>query len=468
MTTVLHVINPATGELVEDVKINSEEQIKAAIERGHRSFKQWAKINAHERARLLKKWSDTIQSNKEEIARVMTLESGKPLRESLGEVDYATSYIDWYAEESKRLYGRTIPANTESKRIVVSRQPVGLVAAITPWNFPAAMMTRKAAPALAAGCTFIVKPAEDTPLTTIKLVELAYEAGIPKDVMQCVNGYGSNVGKVFTDSKYIRKITFTGSTPVGKLLIKNSADTIKHISMELGGHAPVIVAEDADLDLAVAQTFASKFRNAGQTCICANRVLVHESIAKEFAEKLTEEVKKLKVGNGLDEETKVGPLINEKGFDKVVSHVEDAIDKGAQVLCGNEYNANREKGYYFVYPTILTNVNTEMKIMQEETFGPIVPITTFSTLEEAVEIANSTQYGLASYFFTNDYRTGTYLYEQLNFGIVSWNDGNPSAANVPFGGMKESGLGREGGMEGIEPYLETKYLSIGGIPTGPY
>jgi len=461
--TVIQVKNPATGERISEVKVNTKEEINEAILRGHEGFKTWSNVNAHERSKLLKKWSDLIQNNKEEIAKVMTLESGKPIKESLGEVDYATSYIDWYAEEAKRLYGRTIPANTESKRIVITRKPVGLVAAITPWNFPAAMMTRKAAPALAAGCTFIVKPAEDTPLTTIRLIELAHEAGIPENVVQCVNGYGSEVGKLFTDSKYIRKITFTGSTPVGKLLIKNSADTVKHVSMELGGHAPVIVAKDADLDLAVDQTIASKFRNAGQTCICANRLLVHESIADEFSEKLAAKVSELKVGNGLNEDTQVGPVINEKGFNKIVSQVEDATAKGAEVICGNEYNADAEKGFFFVYPTVLKNVNLDMNIMQEETFGPVLPITTFETLEEAVDIANGTPYGLASYFFTNDYRTGVYLNENLEFGIVGWNDGAPSAAHVPFGGVKESGIGREGGIEGIEPYLETKYLSIGNL-----
>jgi len=463
MTERISVKNPATGELIEEIKTNTDEEIKQAILNGHKSFKAWSNVNAHERSRLLQKWSDLVQENKEEIARVTTLESGKPIKESLGEVDYATSYIDWYAEEAKRLYGRTIPANTESKRIVITRKPVGLVAAITPWNFPAAMMTRKAAPALAAGCTFIVKPAEETPLTTIKLIELAHKAGIPEDVVQCVNGDGPVVGDIFTDSKYIRKITFTGSTPVGKSLIKNSADTVKHVSMELGGHAPVIVAKDADIDFAVSQTIASKFRNAGQTCICANRLLVHESIADEFSEKLTTAVRKLKVGNGLNKDTDVGPVINENGFDKVVSQVEDAMIKGAEVLCGNEYNADKEKGYFFIHPTVLKDVTEEMNIMQEETFGPVIPITTFIELNEAVEIANSTPFGLASYFFTNDYRTGVYLNENLEFGIVSWNDGAPSAAHVPFGGVKESGIGREGGIEGIEPYLETKYLSIGNL-----
>ncbi|ASN05359.1 NAD-dependent succinate-semialdehyde dehydrogenase [Virgibacillus necropolis] len=463
MTEALQVKNPATGELVEEVRINTEEEILEALKKGNAAFKKWSKMNAHERSRLLKKWADRIQKEKEEIAKIMTLESGKPINESLGEVDYATSYIDWYAEEAKRIYGRTIPANSESKRIVVTRQPVGLVAAITPWNFPAAMMTRKAAPALAAGCTFIVKPAEETPLTTIKLIELAHEVGIPEDAIQCVIGYGSEVGKIFTESEYVRKITFTGSTPVGKHLIKNSADTVKHVSMELGGHAPLIIAEDADIDFVVTQTIASKFRNAGQTCICANRVLVHENIADEFSSKLTKEVLKLKVGNGLEKRTQVGPVINVKGFDKVMSQIHDAKEKGAEVLCGNQFDADREAGYFFIHPTVLKNVSENMKIMQEETFGPVVPITTFKDIKEAVQIANGTPYGLAAYFFTNDYRTGTFLHENLDFGIVGWNDGAPSTAQAPFGGMKESGLGREGGIEGIEPYLETKYLSVGGI-----
>ena len=463
MTKYISVKNPATGELIEEVKTNTKEEVEQAILRSHESFKAWSSVNAHERSRLLQKWSHLIQESKEEIAKVMTLESGKPIKESLGEVDYATSYIDWYAEEAKRLYGRTIPANTETKRIIITRQAVGPVAAITPWNFPAAMMTRKAAPALAAGCTFIVKPAAETPLTTIKLIELAHHAGIPENVVQCVNGNGSTIGDIFTSSPYIRKITFTGSTPVGKSLIAKSADTVKHISMELGGHAPVIVAADADVDFAVTQTVASKFRNAGQTCICANRVLVHESVVEEFSRKLASAVSQLKLGNGLNEDTDVGPVINEKGFNKVVFQLEDAVNKGAEVLTGNVFDANQEKGYFFIQPTVLKGVKEEMNIMQEETFGPVIPITTFTELDEAIRIANSTPFGLASYFFTNDYRTGVYLNENLDFGIVGWNDGAPSAAHAPFGGMKESGIGREGGSEGIEPYLETKYLSIGNL-----
>jgi succinate-semialdehyde dehydrogenase/glutarate-semialdehyde dehydrogenase len=463
MSNLLKVKNPATGELIQEIPINTETEVKEALKNGHESFKTWRKVNAHERSRLLHKWSNLVQEHKEEIAKLMTLENGKPLAESRGEVNYATSYIDWYAEEAKRIYGRTIPANTETKRIIISRQPIGLVAAITPWNFPAAMMTRKAAPALAAGCPFIVKPAVETPLTTMKLVELAHEAGIPKDVIQYVNGRGTTVGELFTNSEYVRKISFTGSTPIGKLLIRNSAETVKHVTMELGGHAPLIVAADADLDLAVGQTIITKYRNAGQTCVCANRIIVHESIVDQFAEKLAEEVKKLKVGNGLDLETQIGPIINEKGYDKVVLQINDAIQKGAEVLAGNQYNANKEQGYFFVYPTVLKNVTAEMIIMQEETFGPVAPIVSFKTLEEAIDIANSTPYGLAAYFFTNDYRTGTYLHDHLDFGIIGWNDGAPSGAHVPFGGMKESGLGREGSIEGIEPYLETKYLSIGNL-----
>jgi|SRR5690625_993147 len=459
--TNIQVMNPATGEFIQEVKVNTAEEVEQAIMRGYNYFQQWKRINAHERSRLLKKWSELIQKQKDEIAKVMTLENGKPLQESLGEVDYATSYIDWYAEEAKRIYGRTIPANSEEKRIVVSKHPIGLVAAITPWNFPAAMMTRKAAPALAAGCTFIVKPAAETPLTAIRIIELAYEAGIPKDAIQYVNGDGKEIGDIFTSSEYIRKITFTGSTPVGKSIIKNSAHTVKNVTMELGGHAPLIVAKDAHLDMAVKHTIQTKFRNAGQTCVCANRILVHESIVDVFSEKLAKEVRKLNVGNGLEENTDIGPVINEAGYEKISKQVEDALEKGAKVLVGNEYDIDQEKNTYFVYPTVLTNVNLEMEIMHEETFGPIAPISSFKTLDEAIEIANGTPFGLAAYFFTNDYRTGIYLHDHLDFGIIGWNDGGPSAAHAPFGGMKESGLGREGGIEGIEPYLETKYLSVG-------
>lgn len=459
----LTIKNPANGSIVEEIEKDTPEKIRDYIDQGHNAFKEWSNMDAHQRSSILYQWSERIHEQKSEIAEIMTRESGKPIKEALGEVDYARSYIDWYAEEAKRVYGRTIPANSENKRILVSKKPVGLVAAITPWNFPAAMMTRKAAPALAAGCTFIIKPAEETPLTTIKLVQLAHDAGIPEDVIQCVNHSGKLVGDIFTGSEQVRKITFTGSTPVGKTLIKNSADTMKHVSMELGGHAPLIVAKDADIDFAVNQTIASKFRNAGQTCICANRILVHESVIEEYSRKLVEQVKQLKVGNGMDEDTDVGPLINEEGFKKVVSQIDNALDHGAELLCGNKYDSNSDKHYFYIHPTVLKNVDQSMNIMQEETFGPVIPIVSFNDLDEAIDISNSTPFGLAAYFFTNDYRTAAYIHDNIEFGIIGWNDGAPSAAHAPFGGMKESSIGREGGSEGIEPYLETKYLSIGNL-----
>jgi len=461
--SVLKVFNPATGELIEEIPFQGAAEMKNQIEKGNEAFHIWKKVNAHKRSELLKAWSAKVQEQKEEIALTMTSESGKPLAESIGEVDYATSYIDWYAEEAKRIYGRTIPANSDSKRILVTKEPVGLVGAITPWNFPAAMMTRKVAPALAAGCTIIVKPAPETPLTTIKLVELAHEAGIPKDVVQFVLGHGPEVGEIFTENPLIRKITFTGSTEVGKKLMQDSANKVKHVSMELGGHAPFIIAKDADIELAVRQAMASKFRNAGQTCICANRIIVHKDVEMEFSNVFANEVRRLKVGNGVEEGINIGPVINRNSYKKIQAQIEDALNKGAVLLTGHEYIVNQEKGYYFVHPTVLSNVCNDMKIMHEETFGPVAPITTFTNLEEAVEIANGTPFGLAAYFFTNDYRTGTFLHENLKFGIVGWNDGAPSGAHAPFGGMKESGIGHEGGIEGIEPYLETKYISIGNL-----
>ena len=457
------VKNPATGEILATVKADSAEVVNSKLEKGAKAFARFSKTDAYERAALLEKWAELIMKHKDELAEIMTKENGKPLKESQGEVLYAKSYLTWYAEEAKRIYGRTIPASSPNKRLLVTRQGVGLVAAITPWNFPAAMMTRKAGPALAAGCTFIVKPAEDTPLTMIRLVELAHEAGIPEDVIQIVNGQGADIGPLFTASPSVRKITFTGSTPVGKLLMKESADSVKHVSMELGGHAPFIVCEDADIDYTVTQAIASKFRNAGQTCVCANRFLVHENVLAEFSEKFAKAATALKVGNGLEEGVDVGPLINQKGFQKVVAQIEDAKAKGAKVLAGGTTHFDDEKGFYFINPTVLADVTLDMNIMQEETFGPVAPIIAFKTIEEAIEIANSTPFGLAAYFFTNNYQTGIYCQENLTFGILGWNDGLPSTAQAPFGGLKESGIGNEGGSEGIEPYLETKYLSIGNV-----
>ncbi|MEC1585140.1 succinate-semialdehyde dehydrogenase [Bacillus spizizenii] len=461
MPDQLTVYNPATGEEIKTIPQQSAKEVEEAIERSHQAFKTWSKTSANERASLLKKWYELIVEHKEELADLITKENGKPYQEAVGEVLYGAGYIEWFAEEAKRVYGRTVPAPTTGKRIVVTRQPVGPVAAITPWNFPNAMITRKAAPALAAGCTFIIKPAPDTPLSAYELARLAYEAGIPKDVLQVVIGDGEEIGNVFTGSPKIRKITFTGSTPVGKILMKNSADTVKHVSMELGGHAPLIVDEDANIDLAVEQAMVSKYRNAGQTCVCANRLIVHESIKDEFAAKLSEQVSKLKVGNGLEEGVNVGPIINKRGFEKIVSQIDDAVEKGAKILAGGTYDRNDDKGCYFVNPTVLADVDTSMNIMHEETFGPVAPIVTFSDIDEAIQLANDTPYGLAAYFFTENYRRGIYISENLEYGIIGWNDGGPSAVQAPFGGMKESGIGREGGSEGIEPYLETKYMSIG-------
>lgn len=456
------VINPATGEDIEEISLDTNEEILEKIKAADQAFTRYKKTDAYYRSDLLQKWHDKILENKERSAEIITLENGKPLAEARGEIDSALSYIKWYAEEAKRIYGRTVPANSENKRIIVSEAPIGLVAAITPWNFPGSMMARKAAPALAAGCTFIVKPALETPLTTMYLIDLAYEAGFPKDVIQYVNTRGRTAGEIFTTLDAIKKITFTGSTEVGKELIRKSADTVKSITMELGGHAPVIVCKDADLDDAVTQTLMTKFRNAGQTCICANRILVHDSIMEEFAKKLTDKANELKVGNGLETETMVGPVINQSSYEKINAQIDDAKEKGATVLTESLIGKQLE-GTYFIAPTVLKDVTEEMNIMKEETFGPVAPLTRFTSIDEAIEIANNTEYGLAAYFFTKDYQTGIYLHDHLDYGIIGWNDGAPTAAQAPFGGMKASGLGREGGTEGIDAYLETKYLSIGNV-----
>lgn len=463
MAETFDIKNPATGDVIDTLEINTKDEVLAAIEDCQEGFKAWRETDAHYRSGVIKEWFRLINEHKDELAEIITKESGKPLAEALGEVAYANAYIEWYAEEAKRIYGRTIPANSPNKNIIIKKQPVGLVAGITPWNFPAAMLTRKVAPALAAGCAFIIKPAAETPLTTMRLVELAYQAGVPENVFKAVNGSGSDIGKIFTDNPLVRKITFTGSTPVGKSLIENSANTVKHVSMELGGHAPIIICGDADIDIAVDQTIASKFRNAGQTCICANRLFVHESIVDEYAEKLSAKVAQLKVGNGLDENVQVGPLINKKAYDKVSEQANNAKELGADIICGGDGIVDADKETYFYNPTVIKNANQGMKIMNEETFGPLIPIQSFSDIDDAIELANGLPYGLAAYYFTNDYKTGLYLSDQLDFGVIGWNDGAPSAAHAPFGGLKESGLGKEGGIEGIEAYLDTKYLSIGNL-----
>ncbi|MEJ7159013.1 NAD-dependent succinate-semialdehyde dehydrogenase [Staphylococcus caprae] len=457
--TKLDVLNPATNEVIKTLEYTDEQTAHRQIERAHEAFQSWKQVDAHERSAKLFEWARLVDEHKNELAKLITQEGGKPYKEAQGEVDYANSYIKWYAEEAKRIYGRTIPANSSSKKIIVQQFPVGVVGAITPWNFPAAMITRKMAPALAAGCTIVCKPATQTPLTTIRLVELAHEAGIPEDAIQYVILSGKNAGEIFNESPIIQKVTFTGSTQVGKKLIEQASQSVKNVTMELGGLAPLIVHEDANVDLAVDQTIATKFRNAGQTCICANRIYVHESIEQEYIEKLTEKVHALKVGNGMDEDVVVGPLINQEGVNKVIDQIKDAEDKGGQL--SRSLSDIQELGGNFLKPVVISNANQEMKAIHEETFGPIAPVMTYSDLEDAIQMANDTEFGLAAYFFTNDYHTGFHLYESLDYGVIGWNDGGPSAAHAPFGGMKQSGYGREGGIEGIEPYLETKYLSIG-------
>ncbi|WP_203332366.1 NAD-dependent succinate-semialdehyde dehydrogenase [Planococcus beigongshangi] len=455
---VIDVRNPATGELFGTVPNGGEAEATKAIEAAEAAFPEWSKTTAYHRAELLMKWHDLLLENKQEVAEILTKEMGKPLAEAIGEIEYSASFISWYAEEGKRVYGHTIPASKDSKRIQIIKQPVGVVVSITPWNFPAAMMARKMAPALAAGCTFVAKPAKLTPLTAVKIYELAEQAGFPKGVINLVTGSAGKIGKVFTSHPAVRKLTFTGSTEIGKELMKQSSETMLNLSLELGGHAPIIVLDDADIDSAVKGVMASKFRNAGQTCVCGNRIYVQESIVDEFSRKLQEAAGKLKVGNGLDEGVEIGPLVDKDGYEKVEKHVQDAVGKGAKVLVGGDGQTANEA--YFYNPTILLNANPDMLVMNEETFGPVAPIMSFKTDEEAVKLANDTRFGLAAYFFTESMSRGTYIAENLDYGIVGWNDGLPSAAQAPFGGMKESGIGREGGQEGLEAFLETKYISI--------
>ncbi|MGC4375330.1 NAD-dependent succinate-semialdehyde dehydrogenase [Fictibacillus sp. Mic-4] len=455
----MEVHNPATGERIGTVAKAGTKETVAAIEAAHRAFPSWSKLTAYDRAEYLMKLYDLMMEEKEEIAKLMTLEMGKPLKESRGEVDYAASFIRWYAEEAKRIYGRTIPASAQNKRLQVIKQPVGVVAAITPWNFPAAMITRKMAPALAAGCTFIVKPPEDTPLSAVKLVELSEKAGFPKGVINLVTGDPKEIAGELMENEKVRKMTFTGSTVVGKLLIEQSAKTVKKVSMELGGHAPAIVLDDADLEKAVEGIVASKFRNAGQTCICVNRVYAHEQIYERFVDMLVEKTSKLKVGNGMEDGVDIGPIINKDGYEKIVKQVEDAEKNGAKIVLGGK---GIEKGNaYFYEPTVIKDVTQDMLIMNEETFGPVVPVHKISSDEEGIQLSNSSPFGLAAYVFTESLTRGTRVVEGLEYGIVGWNDGMPSTAQGPFGGMKESGIGREGGTEGMEAYLETKFVSIG-------
>lgn len=455
---VIEIINPATNTVIASVPNCGWNGAKAAVDEAYEAFKEWSGRTADERSALLMKWYQLIEESTEELAIIMTKEQGKPLKEAMGEIKYANSFVSWYAEEGKRIYGQTIPASDRSKRIIVQKQPVGVIAAITPWNFPAAMITRKVAPALASGCTAVVKPAEQTPLTAIKLAELAREAGIPKGVLQIVTGNPAEIGEAWMQDARVRKISFTGSTEVGKMLMRKAADTVKKVSLELGGHAPFIIMADANLDKAIEGLLASKFRNAGQTCICTNRIYVEEACIDQFTRKFVEAVSRLKVGNGLDPKTDIGPLIDEAALEKVKLHIKDSIDKGANLAFGGDILENI--GGHFMEPTIITNASDDMLCMREETFGPLAPVAAFKTEEEVVGRANNTPFGLAAYVYTENLSRAFRISEQLEYGIVGLNDGLPSVAQAPFGGFKESGLGREGGYYGIEEYLEVKYISI--------
>lgn len=453
------IINPATKEVLGAVPTGGAFEAEQAVDAAHKAFKPWSKKTADERYQLMMKWYQLIDENKHEIARIMTMEQGKPLKEALGEVQYANGFISWYAEEGKRIYGETIPASHPNKRILVRKEPVGVVAAITPWNFPAAMITRKVAPALAAGCTCVVKPANQTPLTALKMVELAHEAGIPNGVINVITGRSAEIGETWLKDPRVTKITFTGSTEVGKTLMRGAAENVKKVSLELGGNAPFIVMDDANLVKAAEGLVHSKFRNAGQTCICTNRVYVQEGIADQFIELFQAELEKLKVGNGLEEGTDIGPLIDKAAYKKVESLVNDAVKKGGKVTYSGLKPAD-ENGYFYA-PTILTAIHDDMECMKDEIFGPLAPISTFKTEEEVIERANNSRFGLAAYVYTENLSRSFRITEQLEYGIIGLNDALPSAVQVPFGGYKESGLGREGGHFGMEEFLEVKYISIG-------
>jgi len=454
------VVNPASGEVIASCASCGTGETRRAIEVAEATQVAWRKTTAKERAALLRKWFNLMMESQEDLAKILTAEQGKPLAESRGEIAYGANYIEWFSEEAKRIYGDTIPEPSKDKRIVVIRQPVGVVACITPWNFPNAMLTRKIAPALAAGCTVVCKPANATPLSAFAFVELADRAGIPPGVINIVAGRTSEIGSEMTSNPIVRKLTFTGSTAVGKKLMADCAATVKRTSMELGGNAPFIVFDDADLDAAVAGAMICKFRNAGQTCVCANRILIQESIYDEFTEKLMAAATSLKLGNGASDGVTMGPLINEGAANDVVQFIEDAVAKGANVASGG---GRSNLGACFVEPTILTDVNSTMRVFREEIFGPVAPLFKFKTEEEAIAMANDTEFGLACYFYSRDIGRIWRVGEGLEYGIVGINEGIISNEMAPFGGVKESGQGREGSKYGMDDYLEMKYMCMGGI-----
>ena len=456
----IEVTNKATGEVLGTVPRMGAAETRRAIEAANAAMPAWRARTAKERARILRKWHDLMLENQEDLAVLMTAEQGKPLAESRGEVLYAASFIEWFAEEGKRLYGETIPTFAPGKRIIVTKEPIGVVAAITPWNFPAAMITRKSGPALAAGCAMVLKPASATPFSALAQAELAGRAGIPAGIFNVVTGGARDIGGELTGNPIVRKLTFTGSTEIGKALMEQCARTVKKVSMELGGNAPFIVFDDADLDAAVAGAMASKYRNTGQTCVCANRFYVQDGVYDDFAGRLEVAVKKMKVGDGLKGETQQGPLIDMAAVEKVEEHIEDAVSKGAKIMLGGKRHA---LGGTFFEPTILTGVHTQMKVAREETFGPVAPLFRFTTEEEVIGLANDTEFGLASYFYSRDIGRIWRVMEGLEYGIVGINEGIISTEVAPFGGVKESGIGREGSKYGIDDFVEIKYALIGGI-----
>ncbi|QUN05076.1 NADP-dependent succinate-semialdehyde dehydrogenase [Shewanella yunxiaonensis] len=449
------VINPATGEALAQVPYMGAAETQRAIDAAQAALPQWRALTAKARSNILRRWFELIVQHTDDLALLMTSEQGKPLAEARGEVAYAASFIEWFAEEAKRIYGDTIPGHQADKRLIVLKQPVGVTAAITPWNFPAAMITRKAAPALAAGCTMVLKPAPQTPLTALALAQLAQEAGIPAGVFSVVPGDAMAIGRVLCDSPVVRKLSFTGSTAVGRKLMAQCAPTLKKLSLELGGNAPFIVFDDADIDAAVEGAVIAKYRNAGQTCVCANRIYVQDNIYERFAEKLAAKVATLKVGKGTDADVTIGPLIDAKAVEKVQSHLHDAIDKGANLLCGGQLLAGN-----FMTPAVLTDVDSSMKVAREETFGPIAPLFRFHDESEVIAMANDTEFGLAAYFYANNLSRVWRVAEALEYGMVGINTGLISNEVAPFGGIKASGLGREGSKYGIEEYLELKYLCL--------
>ncbi|AMO86574.1 Succinate-semialdehyde dehydrogenase [NADP(+)] GabD [Solibacillus isronensis B3W22] len=457
---ILEVLNPVDGQKVGEVFQVGSEETKEAIDAASEAFKQWSKLTADTRANYLHQLADQLVERKEHFAQIITKEMGKPIVNARYEVDSAVSYFKWFAEEARRVYGEIIPSPVPNKRISVIKQPLGVVAAITPWNFPLSMVARKLGPALAVGCTVVLRPSREAPLSSLELIKLMDEIGFPKGVVNLLIGGTNEIVGPIMESKTVRKVTFTGSTDVGKILVKQAADTLKRVSMELGGHAPFIVFEDADLDLAVEGAIKSKFSSAGQQCVCSNRIYVHETIYDEFARKFTERSKALVVGDGIDESTNIGPLVNEAAVEKVDSQVQDAVAKGALVLCGgNNYNEGSLSKGSFYAPTVLGNVTEEMVITYEETFGPVAPLIKFSDEDEVIQKANDIEYGLVAYFYTNDGSRVHRVAEKLEYGMVGINDAAPFTAQAPFGGIKESGSGREGGRQGIEDYIDIKTIS---------